>query len=856
MQNVLQNSIFDNPPPDLTYDDLLDSGISIAKFAKAAGIKNAADWKKKGIPAKFQPVIRSIIETKQKKTEVTQAIYSLSKSEGGYTNTTLSSWNTDFYGLVKTFSTPTIGNKDGSYFIRCFGTKRNNTDTSDKAYVLILDGDSHIDEDGVIVNGAPKPALVHEILKRLGIQHLIYSSYSNDIDLSKYRMIMPCEYSPEQLPILLDYLFKVLHEAGVMLAPVPENRTWSQPWYFPRVPDEQHKDLFEFYQHDGALLDVEAIYQQWLSLQPEPQQLKSLNAPPINFHNDIEGQRDPIKEFNQAFSISVILIRNGYIKKGQRYLRPDSKSKIPAVQYCGSCADGVERVYSHGSDTLNDGYAHDAFDCYRLLECGGDWSKALAWNLELTQHNQRLYRQEQAKNVPQPTLQEQQHTEPEVQNIIDSTLAKLDEDIAAWYTTEFIQALYDVYLNNQQEYKRIYHKLKKWKIALEVDKEIKVFSKKSVSSKNPTLPALPTLSGYSEDLILHQSNTETALKPIIKSGELISYNDDGKASLVIESEGAVILSTSLQGSVAYSLQAKTWHLFTGTHWQVCDDGQIDKVLINLLYLGTAGIGFRNAYRNNIKALIADGGFLPLPAMQHDLLLFKNGLLDYKLKILYPITPDNAQTWCLPYNYDAKADCPNIKAWLLKAVNNDAETVEFLRAWLAALLHGRADLQKFLHLIGSGGTGKGTFIRLTTVLVGELNAVSTTLKEMETNRFEPARYYGARLVKITDSDKYGGSVNTLKAMTGQDHIRIERKHQQQSGDFIFGGLVIMASNENLTTTDHTSGLDQRRLTVYFDRRATDEEKQAWQALGGEEVVLHSEIAGLVNWLLELSQDDIS
>jgi putative DNA primase/helicase len=232
------------------------------------------------------------------------------------------------------------------------------------------------------------------------------------------------------------------------------------------------------------------------------------------------------------------------------------------------------------------------------------------------------------------------------------------------------------------------------------------------------------------------------------------------------------------------------------------------------------------------------------------------LLDYKFKVLHSITPNNAQTWCLPYHYEAKADCPTIKAWLLQAVNGDANTVLFLRAWLAALLQGRADLQKFLHLIGSGGTGKGTFIRLATVLVGEHNAVSTTLKEMETNRFEPARFYGARLVKITDSDKYGGSINTLKAMTGQDHIRIERKHQQQSGDFIFGGLVIMASNENLTTTDHTSGLDRRRLTVYFDKRVSDEDKQKWQALGGEEAVLHSEIAGLVNWLLELSHEDIS
>ena len=198
----------------------------------------------------------------------------------------------------------------------------------------------------------------------------------------------------------------------------------------------------------------------------------------------------------------------------------------------------------------------------------------------------------------------------------------------------------------------------------------------------------------------------------------------------------------------------------------------------------------------------------------------------------------------------------IKAWLLQAVDGDKETVQFLRAWMAAVLHGRNDLQKYLHLKGSGGTGKGTFMRLLTALIGEINTAITSLDQLEQNRFEAAILHNKRLAVITESDKYGGSINNLKAITGQDHIRLERKHQQQAGSFIFQGLVVMASNESLQTTDHTSGLDRRRITVIFDRRTTDEEKQAWQALGGEEVVLHSELPGLVNWLIELSQDQIS
>jgi hypothetical protein len=51
--------------------------------------------------------------------------------------------------------------------------------------------------------------------------------------------------------------------------------------------------------------------------------------------------------------------------------------------------DGIERVKSWHNDTLNDGKTHDAFDCYRLLECGGSHSQALNWNSDLTRQNQR-----------------------------------------------------------------------------------------------------------------------------------------------------------------------------------------------------------------------------------------------------------------------------------------------------------------------------------------------------------------------------------------------------------------------------------------------------------------------------------
>lgn len=336
----------------------------------------------------------------------------LARSAGGYSNILLNEWATDIPSLVKELSSPVIGKKDGSYFIRCAGTQRNNNETSGIANIVILDGDSRINDDGEIKAGAPCPADVHEVLTKLGVTYLIYSSYSNgqsrealaakDIDSGgaydknyhKYRVIIPCVYSPEQLPALLEYLFTELHNAGAMLAPVPENKTWSQPWYFPRMPDSMRLALFEFYQHVGNVLDVEGIYSDWLKRRPEKAEPKAPELPSLAGY-DIQGQINPIAEFNRINTIDDVLTRNGYLKKGNRYLRPNSSSKIPGVRFCESCKDGITRIMSCGGDVLNDEHPHDAFDCYRLLECGGDFASALNWNPKLTKQKQRLYMEAQ-----------------------------------------------------------------------------------------------------------------------------------------------------------------------------------------------------------------------------------------------------------------------------------------------------------------------------------------------------------------------------------------------------------------------------------------------------------------------------
>lgn len=383
------------------------------------------------------------------------------------------------------------------------------------------------------------------------------------------------------------------------------------------------------------------------------------------------------------------------------------------------------------------------------------------------------------------------------------------------------------------------------------DAVVDAYQQSRVNGNNfdPSLPTLPSQSiSYSFTADDFTYTSFTAEVP-----NLHDYDEKGRPTL-IESAVANQLAILLKGHFAFCRESLRWHAFVGTHWQAVNSIVADELVTRMLFAG-ATEGFKARTVTAVLSLLTKG-LVPLETRNSNVLPFTNGLLDLDTHTLVPTTPDNAPIWCLPYAYDPLADCPTVKAWLSQAVDGDGETLEFLRAWLAALLTGRADLQKFLHLFGPGGTGKGAFTRLAELLIGKHNTTVTDLRNLEQNRFETANLYGKRLVSVTDTSKYGGSIDVLKAMTGQDSLRLERKHQQQGATFRFGGLVLLASNEALQTTDYTSALERRRLTVEFQRLVSDAERADWNARGGEEAILHREVAGVVNWCLALTRDEVT
>lgn len=243
-----------------------------------------------------------------------------------------------------------------------------------------------------------------------------------------------------------------------------------------------------------------------------------------------------------------------------------------------------------------------------------------------------------------------------------------------------------------------------------------------------------------------------------------------------------------------------------------------------------------------------------------LLAFKNGVLNITNGDFLNHDPENYITWGLDFEYAPDIDPGPIVEWLTRSQYGDQGRLQVLRAWLRACLVGKGnELQRFLEIIGPGGRGKSTYANLCCALVGLGNYASTNLNQLEQSRFELASIKDKRLTLINDSERYGGSAQTFKALTGGDSLRYEEKLKAIGEPFVYTGMVMVVANEPIQTTDNTSGLARRRLTIEFNRKLYDKNSEARDMIkinqGHVSGYWKDYLPGLVNWVLAMSDQEM-
>ena len=231
---------------------------------------------------------------------------------------------------------------------------------------------------------------------------------------------------------------------------------------------------------------------------------------------------------------------------------------------------------------------------------------------------------------------------------------------------------------------------------------------------------------------------------------------------------------------------------------------------------------------------------------------QNGVFDTSTNRLIPHHPDQFITWILPYDYDPTVNHEPVLSWL-NETTQDPKITKVLLCYLAAILHRRTDLHRFLEVIGPPQTGKSTFTRLATALVGSENIYEGDLHRFESDRFEMVGIIDKILYLFSEEKQYVGGVSNLKKISGGDRVRVERKGKDIGDGYKPIGMALRVGEHPIQSNESAGGLIRRCLSIPFESRISDSARTKNPRF--EESTLHPCLPGLLPHLLKIPSSEI-
>jgi P4 family phage/plasmid primase-like protien len=240
--------------------------------------------------------------------------------------------------------------------------------------------------------------------------------------------------------------------------------------------------------------------------------------------------------------------------------------------------------------------------------------------------------------------------------------------------------------------------------------------------------------------------------------------------------------------------------------------------------------------------------------RRNLIALRNGLLDLdalfagKAEVLLPHTPRWFSPLCLPYPFDADADCPRWRAFLERNLEADGQRIELLQEWFGYSLTPDTSRQKFIVFEGEGSNGKSVVGAALEATLGSGNCSHVPL-ECFGERFQLTPTIG-KLANIASEvgelDK--AAEGFLKSFTSGDAMQLDRKHKPPI-QAVPTARLVLATNNRPRFSDRSGGLWRRMILMPFRVIIADDDpgrvfgmdKSAWWEASGE-------LPGILNWAL--------
>lgn len=158
----------------------------------------------------------------------------------------------------------------------------------------------------------------------------------------------------------------------------------------------------------------------------------------------------------------------------------------------------------------------------------------------------------------------------------------------------------------------------------------------------------------------------------------------------------------------------------------------------------------------------------------------------------------------------------------KLAVNDKKIRSILEEILGYILFRRNEFAALFVLTGDGSNGKSSYLKIIRRLVGNENAASLDLKELD-QRFKTAELFG-KLVNIGDdiSKGYIKESSVLKKLSTGETLNVERKGRDPF-DFTNYAKLIFSANEMPRINDYSDGLGRRLQIVPFKAKFSPDDE---------------------------------
>jgi len=229
---------------------------------------------------------------------------------------------------------------------------------------------------------------------------------------------------------------------------------------------------------------------------------------------------------------------------------------------------------------------------------------------------------------------------------------------------------------------------------------------------------------------------------------------------------------------------------------------------------------------------------------------KNGFIDLMLEKpdRQPHTPELLSTIQLSIEFPnedepaSKSDCPKFLRFLADKLP-DPKLRDVLQEMTGYLLTPTAKYQKGFVLIGPTRTGKSTFIKILSALIGKENRTNIPLERLG-DQYKTANIDG-KLANFSNEIDVSQFIQDgiVKAITGGDEITGERKFQQPYSFTPYCRLVC-ACNELPLSHDTSDAFFRRWIAVPFTVQTPEEDCDSDLA----ETICAKELPGVLLWAL--------